>query len=206
MDGDSPDLSAVSALCKTNKADMLLDDAHGLGVLGKEGKGSWDAQGLESGDMLCLMANFGKALAGQGAFLAGSATVIDYLRQFARHYIYSTALSPALCWAMKTSVELSRSQEWRRAKLNDNIQLFKTLAAASGFTLLPSSTAIQPLIIGDSDKAMLIISSLKKQGIWLSAIRPPTVPQGSARLRITLSALHQSDDIHFLVQKLEQVL
>ena len=206
MDGDSPDLSAVSAFCKTNKADLLLDDAHALGVLGKEGKGSWDAQGLESGDMLCLMANFGKALAGQGAFLAGSATVIDYLRQFARHYIYSTALSPALCWAMKTSVELSRSQDWRRAKLNDNIQLFKTLAAGAGFTLLPSNTAIQPLIIGDSDKAMLISTSLKKQGIWLSAIRPPTVPQGSARLRITLSALHQSDDIHFLVQKLEQVL
>ena len=206
MDGDSPDLSAVSALCKTNKADLLLDDAHALGVLGKEGKGSWDAQGLESGDMLCLMANFGKALAGQGAFLAGAATVIDYLRQFARHYIYSTALSPALCWAMKTSVELSRSQDWRRAKLNDNIQLFKTLAAGAGFMLLPSNTAIQPLIIGDSDKAMLISSSLKKQGIWLSAVRPPTVPQGSARLRITLSALHQSDDIHFLVQKLEQML
>lgn len=206
MDGDSPDLSAVSALCKTNKADLLLDDAHGLGVLGNEGKGSWDAQGLESSDMLCLMANFGKALAGQGAFLAGSATVIDYLRQFARHYIYSTALSPALCWAMKTSVELSRSQQWRRDKLNDNIQLFKTLAAGAGFTLLPSNTAIQPLIIGDSDKAMLISASLKKQGIWLSAIRPPTVPQGSARLRITLSALHQSDDIHFLVQKLEQLV
>jgi 8-amino-7-oxononanoate synthase len=206
MDGDSPDLSAVSALCTINKADLLLDDAHALGVLGKEGKGSWDAQGLESGDMLCMMANFGKALAGQGAFLAGSATVIDYLRQFARHYIYSTALSPALCWAMKTSVELSRSQEWRRDKLNDNIQLFKTLAAGAGLTLLPSNTAIQPLIIGDSDKAMLISASLKKQGIWLSAIRPPTVPQGSARLRITLSAMHQSDDIHFLVQKLEQLI
>lgn len=206
MDGDSPDLMAVSALCKTHKADLLLDDAHGLGVLGKEGKGSWDAQGLESKDMLCLMANFGKALAGQGAFLAGSATVMDYLRQFARHYVYSTALSPALCWAMKTSVELSRSQEWRRDKLNDNIQLFKTLAAGAGFTLLPSNTAIQPLIIGDSDKAMLISACLKKQGIWLSAIRPPTVPQGSARLRITLSAMHQSGDIHFLVQQLEQLL
>ena len=107
---------------------------------------------------------------------------------------------------MKTSVELSRSQEWRRDKLNDNIQLFKTLAVGAGLTLLPSSTAIQPLIIGDSDKAMLISASLKKQGIWLSAIRPPTVPQGSARLRITLSALHQSDDIHFLVQKLEQLI
>lgn len=206
MDGDSPDLSALSALCKTNKADLLLDEAHGLGVLGKEGKGSWDAQGLESGDMLCLMANFGKALAGQGAFLAGLATVIDYLRQFARHYIYSTALSPALCWAMKTSVELSRSQEWRRDKLNDNIQLFKTLAAGAGLTLLPSNTAIQPLIIGDSDQAMKISALLKHQGIWLSAIRPPTVPQGSARLRITLSASHQSDDIRLLVQKLEQLL
>ncbi|MBU1621501.1 MAG: 8-amino-7-oxononanoate synthase [Gammaproteobacteria bacterium] len=206
MDGDSPDLSAISALCKKNNADLLLDDAHALGVLGTEGRGSWDAQGLEPGDMLCLMANFGKALAGQGAFLAGSATMIDYLRQFARHYIYSTALSPALCWAMKTSVELSRSQEWRRDKLNDNIQLFKTLAAGAGFSLLPSNTAIQPLIIGDSDKAMLMSASLKKQGIWLSAIRPPTVPQGSARLRITLSALHQSDDIRSLVQKLEQLI
>lgn len=206
MDGDSPDLTAVSALCKTNKADLLLDDAHGLGVLGKEGKGSWHAQGLKSGDMFCLMANFGKALAGQGAFLAGSATVMEYLRQFARHYIYSTALSPALCWAMKTSVQLSRSQEWRRDKLNDNIVLFKTLASAAGFRLLPSNTAIQPVVIGDPDHAMRISALLKQQGVWLSAIRPPTVPQGSARLRITLSATHQSDDIRLLVQKLEQVL
>ncbi len=206
MDGDSPDLSAVSALCKTHQADLLLDDAHGLAVLGEEGKGSWQAQGLQPGDMLCLMANFGKALAGQGAFLAGSATVIDYLRQFARHYMYSTALSPALCWAMKNSVELSRSQEWRRDKLNDNIQLFKTLAAGAGLTLLPSSTAIQPLIIGDSEKAMQLSAQLKQQGIWLTAIRPPTVPKGSARLRITLSASHRSDDIRSLVQKLEQLV
>jgi len=206
MDGDSPDLKAVSTLCKTNKADLLLDDAHGLGGLGHEGKGSWDAQGLESKDMLCLMANFGKALAGQGAFLAGSTTVIDYLRQFARHYIYSTALSPALCWAMKTAVELSRSQGWRREKLNENIELFKTQASNAGLTLLSSSTAIQPLIVGDSDHAMQLSTELKQQGVWLSAIRPPTVPKGSARLRITLSASHQSDDIRLLVQKLEQLL
>lgn len=206
MDGDSPDLTAVSALCKTNKADLLLDDAHGLGVSGHQGKGSWDAQGLGSDDMLCLMANFGKALAGQGAFLAGSAPVIEYLRQFARHYIYSTALSPALCWAMKTAVKLCRTQQWRRDKLNDNIELFKRLSAGAGFNLLPSHTAIQPLVIGDSEKALRISASLKQQGIWLSAIRPPTVPQGSARLRITLSAAHQSEDIRFIVQQLEQVL
>ncbi|KKL00191.1 aminotransferase class I/II-fold pyridoxal phosphate-dependent enzyme [Rheinheimera mesophila] len=206
MDGDSPDLKTVFTLCQTNKADLLLDDAHGVGVLGVEGKGSWQQQGLKASDMLCLMANFGKALAGQGAFLAGSATVIDYLRQFARHYIYSTALSPALCWAMKTSVDLSRKQQWRRDKLQDNIGLFKTLAAAAGLTLLPSDTAIQPLMIGEADQAMRISASLKQQGIWLSAIRPPTVPQGSARLRITLSASHQTNDIRLLVKKLEQWL
>lgn len=206
MDGDSPDLNCFSKLCKKYQADLLLDDAHGLGVLGEQGKGSWAEQGLQPDDMLCLMANFGKALAGQGAFLAGSNTVIDYLRQFARHYIYSTALSPALCWAMKTSVELCRSQEWRRDKLGENIQLFKSLANRAGLALLSSNTAIQPLIVGDSDKAMLISTSLRKQGIWLSAIRPPTVPVGSARLRITLSAQHQTDDIGVLVQKLEQLV
>ena len=206
MDGDSPDLVAMAKLCAERDAALLLDDAHGLGVLGEEGRGSWFAQGLKPADLYCYMANFGKALGVGGAFLAGSKTVIDYLEQFSRHYIYSTALSPALCVAISKSIELVRTEQWRRDKLNDNIRLFQHLAIAAGLPCLPAQGAIQALIVGESEQAMAVSQQLREQGIWLTAIRPPTVPPGTARLRITLSASQQQDDIEYLIKKLQQAL
>ncbi|CAM5223137.1 aminotransferase class I/II-fold pyridoxal phosphate-dependent enzyme [Alishewanella longhuensis] len=206
MDGDSPDLVAMAKLCAERDAALLLDDAHGLGVLGEEGRGSWYAQGLKPTDLYCYMANFGKALGVGGAFLAGSKILIDYLEQFGRHYIYSTALSPALCVAISKSIELVRTEQWRRDKLNDNIRLFQGLAIAAGLPCLPAHGAIQALIVGESEQAMAVSQQLREQGIWLTAIRPPTVPPGTARLRITLSASQQPDDIEYLIKMLQQAL
>lgn len=206
MDGDSPDLVAMAKLCAERDAALLLDDAHGLGVLGEEGRGSWFAQGLKPTDLYCYMANFGKALGVGGAFLAGSKILIDYLEQFGRHYIYSTALSPALCVAISKSIELVRTEQWRRDKLNDNIRLFQGLAIAAGLPCLPAQGAIQALIVGESEQAMAVSQQLREQGIWLTAIRPPTVPPGTARLRITLSASQQPDDIEYLIKMLQQAL
>ena len=204
MDGDSPDLSAMLKLCQQFNAPLLLDDAHGLGVLGPQGRGTAAAQGVKLADLYCTMANFGKALGVGGAFLAGSKTVIDYIEQFGRHYIYSTALPPALCAAVIKSIELCCSQNWRREKLHSNIALFRALAA--DLPILTSDTAIQGLLLGSSERAVAASAQLKQAGIWLSAIRPPTVPQGSARLRITLSAQHTEQDIRQLVQQLRQLV
>ncbi|MBU2068863.1 MAG: 8-amino-7-oxononanoate synthase [Gammaproteobacteria bacterium] len=204
MDGDSPDLPAMLKLCQQFNAPLLLDDAHGLGVLGPQGRGAAAAQGVTQQQLYCTMANFGKALGVGGAFLAGSKTVIDYIEQFGRHYIYSTALPPALCAAVLKSVALCRSESWRRDKLQSNIALFRHLA--TDLPLLNSQTAIQGLVLGSSQRAVAASVQLKQAGIWLSAIRPPTVPQGSARLRITLSAQHTEQDIHQLVQQLRQLV
>ncbi|MEO3878851.1 aminotransferase class I/II-fold pyridoxal phosphate-dependent enzyme [Rheinheimera fenheensis] len=204
MDGDSPDLNAMLSLCRQYQAPLLLDDAHGLGVCGPEGKGTAAAQGIFSSDLFCTMANFGKALGVGGAFVGGSKTVVDYLAQFGRHYIYSTALSPALCAAVIKSIALCRSQSWRRDKLQSNIARFRALAA--DLPLLASQSAIQGLVLGDSARALNMSAQLKQAGIWLSAIRPPTVPKGSARLRITLSAQHTEQDLQLLVQQLRQLV
>lgn len=206
MDGDSPDLVRLSQLCQQYHAPLLLDDAHGLGVLGHEGAGSLAAAGLATQTSQCLMANFGKALGGQGGFLATSTLVADYLTQKARHFIYSTALSPALAVAMRQSIQLCRSQSWRREALQKNISLCRELAAHYDLALMPSQSAIQPLLIGDSHKALLVSKQLAGQGIWLSAIRAPTVPLNQARLRITLSALHTQADLQLLFKTLKDLL
>jgi 8-amino-7-oxononanoate synthase len=205
MDGDSPDLLSVHKLCQQYQAPLLLDDAHGIGVKGQEGAGSLSAAGLANQDVQCLMANFGKALGGQGGFLASSQLVADYLTQSARHFIYSTALSPALAVAMLQSVRLCRKEQWRRDRLAENIQYCQALARHYDLALWPSDSAIQPLMIGDSHKALQVSQQLKAQGIWLSAIRPPTVPQHQARLRITLTALHQKTDLDLLFKCLSEL-
>lgn len=199
MDGDVSDTLALLALL-TPTQPLLLDDAHGIGVLGEQGRGSWAAQGVEASQLQCLMANFGKALAGHGGFLAGDKDVIDYVRQQSRHYIYSTALSPAMCQAMSACVTLCRTEQWRRDKLADNIALFRQLAHAAGVLLGQSTTAIQPVMCVDSSAALSWSAELKRLGLWVHAIRPPTVPQ--ARLRISLSTSHSSDQIQQLVQAL----
>ena len=204
MDGDRPNLNAMLALCKRYDAPLLLDDAHGIGVSGPEGSGTAPAQGISNAELFCLMANFGKALGVGGAFIAGSKTVIDYLTQFGRHYVYSTALSPALCAAVIKSIALCRSQQWRRDKLHSNIALFRHLAA--DLPLLVSESAIQGVVLGSNERALTVSQQLKANGIWLSAMRSPTVAKGSERLRITLSAQHSDNDIKQLVQQLRPLL
>lgn len=195
----------MSQLCKQVEAPLLLDDAHGLGVCGERGQGSWQQQGLKPNQLHALMANFGKALGGSGAFIAGSNTVIDYLRQFARHYIYSTALSPALCWGLLAAVRCCLADHWRRDKLQHNVASFRQWANEAELPVMTSATAIQPLLIGDTVKTVQLSQQLKSRGIWLTPIRPPTVPHGKARLRIALSSSHQPEDILFLVQSLKEL-
>ena len=204
MDGDSPDLPQLAGLCWQHDAMLLLDDAHGLGVLGAEGRGTASQALLSPDAVFCTMANFGKALGVGGAFLGASKSVIDYLEQFGRHYVYSTALSPALCQAVIQSIQLCRQDNWRRDKLHSNIQLFRELAA--DLALMPSNTPIQGVILGGNDDALRLSRQLKQAGIWVTAIRPPTVPVGSARLRITLSSQHSTEDIQYLVQQLRQFI
>lgn len=204
MDGDSPDLAALSALCQQHQNNLLLDDAHGLGVMGTNGQGSWQQQGLTPQQLFCYMANFGKALGCGGAFLAGNNTVIDYLEQFGRHYVFSTALPPALCQAVYQSIRLCRTEQWRRDKLAENIALFQQLAAAADLSILASDSAIQVVILGEAEKALNASRYLQQQQLWVMAIRSPTVPVNTARFRITLSSQHEKEDICYLVAQLKQ--
>lgn len=201
MDGDITDVAQLVRIAADQP--LLLDDAHGLGVLGEQGRGSWAAQGVDVNQLQCLMGNFGKALSGAGGFLAGNRTVIDFIRQQARHYIYSTALSPALCRALTVSIRLCRHEQWRRDKLADNIALFRQLAASAQLPLLCSLTAIQPVLCRDNVHVLACAAALKARGIMVAAVRPPTVPQ--ARLRISLSAAHDSNQIRQLVAAVVQV-
>lgn len=194
MDGDVAPLRELAALCAREKATLMVDDAHGLGVLGECGAGSVNAAGLGQREVPLLMATLGKALGCAGAFVAGSATLIEGLIQHARPFIYTTAMPPAIAAAARVAVQLAQTESWRREKLAALIARFRQGAAELGLPLLPSSSAIQPLLLGRADVAMQAAHTLEQHGLLVSAIRPPTVPEGKARLRITLSAAH--DEVH----------
>ena len=203
MDGDVAPLRELAALCRREHATMMVDDAHGLGVLGENGAGSLRAAGLGQREVPVLMATLGKALGCAGAFVAGPASLIEGLMQFARPYIYTTAMPPALAAAAITAVQLAQTESWRREKLNTLISRFRTGAAQLGLTLSSSTSAIQPLVLGDAQAALDAAQALEQQGLLVTAIRPPTVPAGSARLRITLSAGHEEDHVDQLLDALE---
>ncbi|WP_240669032.1 8-amino-7-oxononanoate synthase [Dyella sp. M7H15-1] len=205
MDGDIAPLQALATLCASERASLMVDDAHGLGVLGHDGAGSVMEAGLTERDVPILMATLGKALGCGGAFVAGSATLIDGLTQFARTYVYTTAMPPALAAAAHCAVTLARSENWRREKLNALIQRFRFGAKQLGLPLMPSRTAIQPLMLGDAQRAVDTSRALEAQGLLAVAIRPPTVPHGQARLRITLSANHEESHVDRLLQALESL-
>lgn len=207
MDGDVAPIQQLQALCEKYQAMLLLDDAHGFGVLGKQGRGclfTSDGIDLHSPNMI-YMATLGKAAGVFGAFVAAHAEVIETLIQTARSYIYTTATPPLLSHALLTSLKLVAQDEWRREKLVQNIAQLKQGLQSLHWTLLPSMTPIQPLLIGESGEAVRISHALREQGILVSAIRPPTVPQGTARLRITLSATHQPEDIERLTTVLHKL-
>ncbi|MBX9716228.1 MAG: 8-amino-7-oxononanoate synthase [Burkholderiaceae bacterium] len=211
MDGDMARLPELLTLAERHDAWIVVDDAHGFGVLGEQGRGVLSHFGLCSERLIC-MGTLGKAAGVAGAFVAAHRTIIDWLVQSARAYIYTTAGSPAVAHAVRASLQLIRSAEGdrRRQHLRDLIvALRQGLSTAlgdgpgrRGWRLAESQTAIQPLIVGASADALAVAAALEAQGLWVPAIRPPTVPSGSARLRITLSAAHRPDDVQRLLSGL----
>jgi len=205
MDGDQAPLPEMVAMSKQADAWLMVDDAHGFGTLGEHGRGVIEAHQLSQKQVPILMATFGKAIGTAGAFVAGSSDFIDYLINFARHYIYSTAMPAAQAYATLMSLQAKQSAE-RRSMLAQRIEQFKLLANKAGLALMSSNTAIQPLLIGDAQKALEVSEKLKALGLWVTAIRYPTVPKHTDRLRITITAAHEPRDIQALVDALQIVL
>ncbi len=201
MDGDIATLPKLLELCARHDAWLLIDDAHGFGVLGEQGRGTLSHFGIES-ERLIYMATLGKSAGVAGAFVAGSDELIETLIQNARTYIYTTAGPPMLSQALLTSLELIEQEDWRRQRLRELVDQLREGLAAAPWSLLPSQTPIQPLIIGGNSEAMGFSERLAARGLLVPAIRPPTVAQGSARLRISLSADHDSADVQRLVDAL----
>ncbi|MCE7950187.1 MAG: 8-amino-7-oxononanoate synthase [Xanthomonadales bacterium PRO7] len=206
MDGDLAPLVDLSTLCKTHNATLMVDDAHGIGVLGADGAGSLSDADLSQNDAPVLMSTLGKALGVTGAFVAGSTALIDGLIQFARPYVYTTAIPPAFAAAASAAVDIARDDNERRARLHQHIARFRDGAAARGIALLPSRTPIQPVPIGDSATASAIAQQLEVAGFHVPAIRPPSVPANGARLRVSLSAAHAQSDIERLLDAFVVVL
>ncbi len=204
MDGDLAHLDKLSAVAQQQKIALMVDDAHGLGVLGKCGGGSVEHYGLGIEQVPILMGTLGKAFGTFGAFVAGSEVLIETLIQQARPYIYTTAMPPAVAAATLASLTLVNEENWRRQKLYELIQRFRIGAQQLGLALMASDTAIQPLLVGENHKAVALSEALLRDGIMVSAIRPPTVPAGTARLRITLSAAHDEAQIDRLLEGLRQ--
>jgi 8-amino-7-oxononanoate synthase len=199
MDGDIAPLPELLALCEQFDAWLLLDDAHGFGVLGEQGRGSLAHFNLNS-PRIIYMATLGKAAGVSGAFVAAEQVVIATLINHARSYVYTTATPPALSVALLESLQLIKNGDARRAHLQKLITQLRAGLADLPWSIMPSDTAIQPLLIGENQAALKLSEGLRERGIWVAAIRPPTVPQGTARLRITLSAAHSVADVQQLVE------
>ncbi|MBA7873635.1 MULTISPECIES: 8-amino-7-oxononanoate synthase [unclassified Citrobacter] len=201
MDGDSAPLAEIHAVAERHGAWLLVDDAHGIGVSGEEGRGSCSRQQVKPE---LLVVTFGKGFGVSGAAILCSDSVADYLLQFARHLIYSTSMPPAQAQALRAALEVIRSREGdeRREKLAMLIQRFRAGVNTPDLTLAQSDSAIQPLIVGDNHKALQLAEALRQQGCWVTAIRPPTVPVGTARLRLTLTQAHEVQDIDRLLEVL----
>lgn len=206
MDGDVAPLPELAACARDNHAWLLVDDAHGMGVLGAQGRGSLEQCGVGATEVPILMATLGKAFGTFGAFVAGDEDLIETLIQQARTYIYTTATPPALAEATRASLHLVQQESWRREKLHALIARFRRGAEELGLALMASDTPIQPLLVGESAQALRCSERLRQRGILVPAMRPPTVPEGTARLRITLSAAHDELHVDRLLSALETVL
>lgn len=201
MDGDLAPLADLVALCERYDAYLMLDDAHGFGVLGEDGRGALSHFALES-PRVVYMATLGKAAGVFGAFVAGTPELVQTLIQRARTYIYTTAFPPLLATALLASLDLVRKEGWRRDHLTELVAHLKSHLKLERWSLMPSDTPIQPLVIGENKEALRVAEGLKNAGILVPAIRPPTVPRGSARLRISLSAAHSFEQVRRLVEVL----
>jgi 8-amino-7-oxononanoate synthase len=206
MDGDMAALPALAKEAQAHGAWLMVDDAHGVGVLGAQGGGIVEHFGLGMDDVPVLVGTLGKAFGTAGAFVAGSEALIDYLVQFARPYIYTTSQPPALACATLKSVELARAEGWRREHLAALVKQFRHGALALGLALMSSETPIQPIVLGDSARALAWSQRLRELGLLVTAIRPPTVPAGGARLRVTLSAAHTDTQVARLLDGLAACL
>ncbi|MEW9901568.1 8-amino-7-oxononanoate synthase [Pseudomonas putida] len=204
MDGDLADLPALAKAARAHDAWLMVDDAHGLGTLGAQGGGIVEHFGLGVEDVPVLIGTLGKACGTAGAFVAGSEELIEALVQFARPYIYTTSQPPALACATLKSLELLRRETWRREHLAALIRQFREGTEQIGLALMDSPTAIQPILIGDSPRALQLSRMLRERGLLVTAIRPPTVPAGSARLRVTLSAAHSEAQVQLLLNALAE--
>jgi 8-amino-7-oxononanoate synthase len=206
MDGDLAPLTELSQLCANHQAQLMVDDAHGFGVLGEHGGGCAEHFQLSQVELPILMGTLGKSFGTFGAFVAGSEALIETLIQFARTYIYTTALPPAIAAATRTSLSLLRENTQRRQHLHDLIAYFRQSAKAMNLPLMASSTPIQPMILGDDKRLMQVAGALRDKGLLVGAIRPPTVPEGTGRLRMTLNANHSIEDVQYLLESLATVL
>ena len=202
MDGDRAPLRQLALAARVQRATLYVDDAHGVGVLGPQGGGSVAAAGLDAATVPLQLATLGKALGGHGAIVLGDAALIRHLRETARAYLYTTAMPPAQAAATLAAVRLARQDDWRRHKLQALVARFRAGASRRGLSLLASDTPIQPLLCGDDARAMALAAALETRGYWVAAIRPPTVAEGSARLRITWTAAHTEADVDGLLDAL----
>jgi len=202
MAGDVAPLPELAAACRARGAWLFVDDAHGLGVLGAGGRGSVAAAGLDADDVPILMGTLGKAFGTFGAFVAGSHELVETLLQQARTYIYTTALPPAVAAATRASLHVMQDEPWRRIRVLEHVARFRREAAGLGLRMLESATPIQPVVLGSEAAAVAASDALRAQGLWVPAIRPPTVPAGSSRLRITFSAAHEPADVDRLLEAL----
>ncbi len=204
MDGDLAELPQLAASARAKGAWLMVDDAHGFGALGATGGGIVEHFGLGMDDVQVLVGTLGKGFGTAGAFVAGSEELIETLVQFARPYIYTTSQPSALACATLRSLQLLRSEHWRREHLATLIAQFRQGAARLGLTLMDSFTPIQPILVGDAGRALRLSQLLRERGLLVTAIRPPTVPAGSARLRVTLSAAHSSAQVQQLLDALAE--
>jgi 8-amino-7-oxononanoate synthase len=204
MDGDLAPLPQLLALCQRHDAWLVVDDAHGFGVLGESGAGSLAHWGLSS-ERIVYIGTLSKAAGVFGAFVAADAEVIEWILQSARTYMFTTASPPMLAAALLAALEVIQSESQRRARLSSLIERVRSELSGLPWRLLPSTTAIQPLIVGENSRALSLMESLRSEGIWVPAIRPPTVPAGTARLRISLSAAHSDQDVDRLAASLRKL-
>ena len=205
MDGDLAPLPAMAALCRQHGAWLMVDDAHGLGVLGTGGRGTLEHFGLTVDQVPVLVGTLGKSFGTAGAFVAGSEELIETLIQQARSYIYTTAMPPAVAAATLASLQIAGAEQWRRERLAELVTRFRERAGALGLTLIASESPIQPIIAGSTEQALRWSEALEEQGLLVTAIRPPTVPEGAARLRVTFSASHSDDQLERLLEALARL-
>ncbi|MGH8226084.1 MAG: 8-amino-7-oxononanoate synthase [Gammaproteobacteria bacterium] len=206
MDGDLAPLAELAEIADDADATLIVDDAHGFGVLGASGQGATEALGLDAQKVPALVVTLGKALGVFGAAVAGSRALIETLVQRARPWVYTTALPPALAEALTVALAILREEGWRRERVAAHAQRFRSAAAGFGWSLVPSASPIQPLLVGESARALRISERLAERGYYVPAIRPPTVPEGTARLRITFSAAHEEAQVDGLVAALAEAL